>query len=173
LSFAIPSQTQCTHPRLLLRSAASLVTSLPRAPTTASWTGHPGTLQPNWPYPMIPYPRPCLATTPPSQNRAPDGEPPQTSPVVEPDRFAPPSVARSMPLPPPLADAWARTHDVCPRRSASPWAGWAACPCPRSLGRNPPPSAQLAENSLSFSFFHFFFLISYIYILIFYAPKIV
>jgi hypothetical protein len=50
---------------------------------------------------MIPYPRPCLATSPPSQNRAPGGEPPWTSPTVELDRFAPPpSVARSTPLPP-------------------------------------------------------------------------
>jgi hypothetical protein len=31
---------------------------------------------------MIPYPRPCLATTPPSQNRDPGGEPPWTSPAV-------------------------------------------------------------------------------------------
>jgi hypothetical protein len=29
------------------------------------------------PTPMIPYPRPCFATTPPSQNRGPDGEPPR------------------------------------------------------------------------------------------------
>jgi hypothetical protein len=80
------------------------------------------------PTPMIPYPRPCLATTPPSQNRAPGGEPPRTSPAVEPDRFTPP----------PLADTWVRAHGVRPRRSTPPWADWATCPRPRSLGRSPP-----------------------------------
>jgi hypothetical protein len=48
------------------------------------------------PTPMIPYPRPCLATTPPSQNRAPGREPPQTSPAVEPNRFAPPPLRRPL-----------------------------------------------------------------------------
>jgi hypothetical protein len=118
---------------------------------------------------MIPYPRPCLATTPPSQNRAPGREPPQTSPAVEPNRFTPPPSPAPRCYPPPLADAWAHAHGVRPRRAAPPWADWAACLRPRSLGRNSPP-AQLAENPFSFSFFHFHI---YIYILIFYAPKIV
>jgi hypothetical protein len=42
------------------------------------------------PTPMIPYPRPCLSTTPLSQNWAPDEEPSRTSPAVNPDGFAPP-----------------------------------------------------------------------------------
>jgi hypothetical protein len=90
------------------------------------------------PIPMIPYPRPCLATTPLSQNWALGEEPSRTSPEVEPDRFAPPSSPAPRRYPPPLADVWACTHDVRPRRSAPPWAGWAACPRPRSLGQNPP-----------------------------------
>jgi hypothetical protein len=96
------------------------------------------------PTPMIPYPRPCLSTTPLSQNWAPGEEPPRTSPAGNPDRFAPPPppIARSTPLPPPLADAWARTHGVRPRRSAPPWAGWAACPraCARWAEISPRPS---------------------------------
>jgi hypothetical protein len=98
------------------------------------------------PTPMIPYPRSCPATTPPSQNRAPGGEPPRTSPAVEPDRFAPPPSPSLAPrhYPPPLADAWAHTHGVRPRRYAPPWAGWAACPRARpcSLGQNPPGPAS-------------------------------
>jgi hypothetical protein len=95
------------------------------------------------PTPMIPYPRPCLSTTPLSQNWAPDEEPSRTSPAVNPDRFAPPPpVARSTSLPPPLVDAWAHTHGVRPRRSAPPWAGWAACPraCARWAEISPRPS---------------------------------
>jgi hypothetical protein len=91
------------------------------------------------PTPMIPYPRPCLATNPPSQNRAPGREPPRTSPAVEPDRFAPPPspAPRRYPPPLPLTSAWAHAHGVRPCRAAPPSAGWAACPC--SLGRNLPP----------------------------------
>jgi hypothetical protein len=89
------------------------------------------------PTPMILYPRSCLATTPTSQNLAPGGEPPRTSPTVEPDRFAPPPSPAPRRYPLPLADAWARTHAVRPRRSSVSRLG--RLRAPGSLGRNPPP----------------------------------
>jgi hypothetical protein len=89
---------------------------------------------------MIPYPRLCLATTPPSQNRAPDGEPSRTSPAVEPTGSPPPSVARSTPLPPLLSLTRGPTPTTSARAalllcgSARPpaHARWAEIPPPRS-----------------------------------------
>jgi hypothetical protein len=111
---------------------------------------------------MIPYPCPCLATTPPSQNRAPGGEPPRTSPAVEP--------TGSPPLRRPL-------HAVTPllslTRGPAPTAFARAVPLLRGSAGPPArararwaeiPPAQLAENSFSFSFFQFFFPFSYIYL---------
>jgi hypothetical protein len=112
---------------------------------------------------MIPYPRPCLATSPPLQNRAPSGEPPWTSPAVEPDRFAPRHCSTlSAPLPlarGPTPTASSSCHS--PLRSE-----WAACPRGRALARalwaEIPPSLVSSEFFLFF-LFHFFFLFSYIY----------
>jgi hypothetical protein len=61
---------------------------------------------------MIPYPRPCLTTTPPSQNQNPGGEPPRgltggRAPAGSP----PPPITRSMPSAPFLWHV-----GLCPRR---------------------------------------------------------
>jgi hypothetical protein len=77
---------------------------------------------------MIPYPRPCLATSPPSQNRAPGGEPPRTSPAVEPDRFAPPPLCRLLHAVTPLL---LLTHGPAPTASAR------AAPLLRGLAGTP------------------------------------
>jgi hypothetical protein len=91
---------------------------------------------------VIPYHRPCLATTPSTQNRATGEEPPRN---FTDGWFSPPRTALSPPppptsLPPPPPDMWARTHGVRPRHSSLPWAGWAACPLarPRSAGPKSP-----------------------------------
>jgi hypothetical protein len=75
---------------------------------------------------VIPYPRPCLATTPPSQNRDPGGEPPRTSPAVGPDRFAPPP-----------------RHPLAPSASPSPWhVGPRPRRCPHAV---PPLAGQVGR----------------------------
>jgi hypothetical protein len=81
---------------------------------------------------MIPYPRPCLATTLPSQNRAPGGEPPWTSPAVEPTGSPPPPLSHApRRYPPPLADAWARATPLLRGPTGSPArARWAEIPPP-------------------------------------------
>jgi hypothetical protein len=85
------------------------------------------------PTPMIPYPRPCLAATPPSQNRDPGGEPSWTSPAVEPDRFTP--LLTSSVSPP--SSTWARAHSAVP------------APSPRRFPAGGPsgPLAHAAERS--------------------------
>jgi hypothetical protein len=127
------------------------------------------------PTPMIPYPRPCLAITPPSQNRAPGGEPPRTSSAVKPDRFAPPPSPTPRRYPTPLLSSTRGPAPTASARAAPLLRGSAGPPARAHWAES--PLAQLAENSLSFSFFHFFFLFSYIYIYIYilicYAPKIV
>jgi hypothetical protein len=164
------SQAQRTHPLLLLRPTASPVISL------ATGAHHLAVDQPSQapsgqigPTTVIPYPRSCLATTPPSQNRDPDGEPPWTS-----------SAVGLRPVPP-------RHPLLAPSASPSPWhvgprpqrrpravpprwrAKWAACPRararPRSAGPNSPP-AQLAEE-ISFLFHFPFSFPLYIYIYIY------
>jgi hypothetical protein len=77
------SQAQRTHPLLLLCPAASPAIS-PAAgachlAVDRSFQAPSGQIDPTT---VIPYPRPCLATTPSSQNRDPDGESPRTSTAV-------------------------------------------------------------------------------------------
>jgi hypothetical protein len=134
------SQAQRTHPLLVLHPAASPAIS-PAAGARHLAMDRPsqapsGQIDPTT---VIPYPCPCLATTPPSQNRGPGGEPPRTSPAVGPDRFTPPSPppsAVSLPLP------LARGPAPSPRRSpagrpSGPPAHMVARARAR-LGRNPP-----------------------------------
>jgi hypothetical protein len=79
---------------------------------------------------VIPYPRPCLATTPSSRNRDPGGEPPRTSPAVGSDRFAPPVIPLLAPSASPPAGTWAYAHAAVPAswptRPRTP--GWAEIP---------------------------------------------
>jgi hypothetical protein len=88
------------------------------------------------PTPMIPYPRPCFATTPPSRNRSPGGEPPRgftggRAPAGSPTRHAPRH------QPPSSSGTWAHTHGVVPTPFPRWRAWWAACP--RSAGPRSPP----------------------------------
>jgi hypothetical protein len=107
------------------------------------------------PTPEIPYPRPCLATTPPSQNRLPAENRRGISPAVEPRPAPSPPRHRSTPLAPPFSGAWARAHGVrraVPRSSWAVWAQLAATPRARARpGRNPPDPV-----SLEFLFFFLF-----------------
>jgi hypothetical protein len=113
------------------------------------------------PTPVIPFPRLCLAATPLSQNQDPGGEPSQTSPAVEPDRFTPlltPSAS-------PPYGTWARAHSTVPAPSPCRFpAGGPSGPPAHAAARSPAlagpksPSVQLVGNSFSFPFFHFFFL---------------
>jgi hypothetical protein len=125
---------------------------------------------------MIPYPRPCLATLLPLQNRDPDGELPRglTGGRARPVRPPPPSSAPRRQ--PPLSLARGPAPRRRPRAIPAlffPLAGrvgrlptWPRAR-PRSLGQKSHP-AQLARNSFFFfPFFHFFFLFSYIYIFIY------
>jgi hypothetical protein len=93
-------------------------------PTTSLWTGHPERPPAKCaPTSVIPYLRPCLATTPSAQNRATDEETPRN---FTDGRFSPPRTALSPPrrrYPPPPFGVWARAHGVSLRRSSLPWAG--------------------------------------------------
>jgi hypothetical protein len=95
------------------------------------------------------------------------------------DRFSPPRANRRPPdaITPPLAGMWARAHGITPRtvpRSEPSWAdrlrgrahtfGWAEFPSGPADQENPFPFLF----PIFFSYFHI-----YVYILIFYAPKIV
>jgi hypothetical protein len=85
------------------------------------------------PTPEIPYPRPCLATTPPSQNQAPGGEPPRdfTSGRTSAGSL-PPSPFHA--ISPPSSGMWARATALSPRHPH--WLSkWAACPRGRALAR--------------------------------------
>jgi hypothetical protein len=93
---------------------------------------------------MIPYPCPCLATTPSSQNRDPDGEPPRgltggRAPAGSP----PPSSDHPTPSASPPSGTWAHAHGAVPASFPRWRAKWAACPRgrarPRSAGPNSPP----------------------------------
>jgi hypothetical protein len=96
---------------------------------------------------MIPYPRSCLATTPPLQNRAPGGEPPWGLTVGR-------APAGSPPPPPPsplhvVAPLLSLTHGPTPTASArtaplirGPAGSHAR---PRSVGPNPPPPPGAAS----------------------------
>jgi hypothetical protein len=130
---------------------------------------------------VAPYPRPCLATTSPSQNWTPGREPPRDS-----TGSRTPAGSLSLPSPchavsPPssgmgahaTASSLRRLHGISPladrvgRLPTRPRAR------PR-LTRPKFPPARLTWNSFYFSFSHFFshFHI-YNYMLIFYAPKLV
>jgi hypothetical protein len=142
------------------------------------WTGHPGaSTGQNDPTPVIPYPQPCLATAP-RHRTGPTAENRRgISPAAEP-RSTPPSPSPFKHRQPPSPWLVGPRHGAVPRCLPRWWGEWAACPrdCARArarLGQKHPP-AQLARNPFSFSFpisfphFHI-----YIYMLIFYAPKIV
>ena len=155
------------HPLLLLRSAASPAIS-PVADARHLAVDRPlqapsGQIGPTT---MIPYPHPCLATTPSSQNGDPNGEPPRTSPATGLRPVHPPGVTPLLtPSPPPPSGTWARAHSVVPASFPRWRAKWAACPRgrarPHSAGPNS-PLAQLAEE-ISFLFL-FLFLYICIYI---------
>jgi hypothetical protein len=113
---------------------------------------------------MIPYPRLCLATTPPSQNRNPGREPPQGLTGGPAPAGLPPPVTRSTPSAPhplargPMLTAPSPRHSLLaglvgrlPARA--PTLGWAEIPL-----------AQLAKKSLSFSFPFFFSYYIYTYV---------
>jgi hypothetical protein len=63
--------------RRLSRSVASQVTSPPREPATRCGPATQASTSQIDPTSVTPYPRPCLATAPPSQNRTHGGEPPR------------------------------------------------------------------------------------------------
>jgi hypothetical protein len=124
------------------------------------------------PTPMIPYPRPCLSTTPPSQNRAPGEEPPRTTPAIEPDRFAPPP-RRPLHAVTPLLSLTRGPAPTASARATPLLRGPAGSPARARWAEISPRSSYLRipflfPFSISFSYFHI-----YIHILIFYAPKIV
>jgi hypothetical protein len=117
---------------------------------------------------VIPYPRPCLTTTPSSQNRDCGGEPPRTSPAVGLRPVRPPVTPPSaVSLPLPLARGPAPT---APSLRRSPTGGpsgppaHAAARARARLGRIPP--AQLAEE-ISFLFLFPFSFPIYIYMCIY------
>jgi hypothetical protein len=109
---------------------------------------------------IIPYPRPCLATTPSTQNRDPDGEPTGASPAVELRPVRPPHTPRNTVPSPPRWHVGPR-----PRRRprAIPSAGGPSRPparaaAPPLLGRIPPGPASrgnpfLFPFSISFPIF--------------------
>jgi hypothetical protein len=114
----------------------------------------------------IPYPRPCLATTPPSQNRNPGGEPPWdfTNGRTPTGSLSPLSPFHA--VSPPFSGAWARAHGVrraVPHSSWVVWAQLAAMPRARARpGRNPPGLVNL--EFLFFFLFLSFFPFSHIYL---------
>jgi hypothetical protein len=95
---------------------------------------------------MIPYPRPCLATLLPLQNRDPDGEPPRglTGGRARPVRPPPRRPLHTVSLP--FLWHMGPCHDAVPTPSPCCfplwWAEWAACPRGRALAR-----ARWAKNS--------------------------
>jgi hypothetical protein len=137
------SRAQRTHPLLLLRPAASPAIS----PTVGA--RHLAVDRPSQapscqidPTIVIPYPRPCLATTPTSQNWDPGGEPRWTSPAVglRPVR-PPPSVVSLPPLargPVPMAPSPRRS----PAGGPSGPPAHAVARARARLGRIPPGPAR-------------------------------
>jgi hypothetical protein len=141
--------------------AGNLTTASARHPP---WTSHPGapTGQID-PTPVIPYPRPCLATAPPPQNRTHGGEPPRDFTGGRAPVDFPPSVARSAPLtPPPLTDVWARA--TAPFPAVSPADGPSGPPAapPRAHLRPDGPKSPPRPSEQEFPFL-FLFPFSYIY----------
>jgi hypothetical protein len=90
------------------------------------------------PTPMIPYPRPCFATTPPSRNRSPGGEPPRGFTGGRAPAGSPPVTAPRR-QPPSSCGTWAHAHGAVPTPFRCWRAWWAACPRPRSTGPKSPP----------------------------------
>jgi hypothetical protein len=127
---------------------------------------------------MTPYPHPCFATFPTARNQITGGEPPSSSN----DRFSSrPNPPRHPPntVTPPLAGMWARANGAIPMPltlagQVGPPARVATRACPGWAESPHPPSPVSQENPFPFIFPIFFshFHI-YVYILIFYAPKIV
>jgi hypothetical protein len=121
---------------------------------------------------VIPYPRPCHATTPLSRNRDPGGEPSRTSPATGLRPVRPPSPPPNA-VPPP-SGMWAHAHGAVPAPFPHWRAEWAACPRGRARLRSAAPKSPLAQLAWETSFLFLFpFSFPYLYILIFYAPKIV
>jgi hypothetical protein len=116
------------------------------------------------PTPVIPCPRPCLATAPPPRNRTHGGEPSRDftggrAPVDLP----PPSLSRAV-KPPSLADVWACATAPSPVVSlaigpAGPPAAPARALAPEWAKIPPGPSSR---KTLFFFFFSFLFPFSYI-----------
>jgi hypothetical protein len=127
---------------------------------------------------MTPYPYPCFATTPTPRNWVTCGEPPSNSG----DRFFLPAEPPSRPpnaVSPSLVGTWAHAHGTVP--APLPLAGRVGPPArPRGHARERARWAEIPPglaNQETFSFFLFPYLFSYfhiyVYMLIFYAPKIV
>jgi hypothetical protein len=173
------SLTNTTHP-----SPSPIVPGIPRRRSPTADARHLVVDRPSQapsgqigPTTVIPYPRPCLATTPSTQNWDPGGEPPWGLTGGRAPTGSPPHHPLT-PSPPLLAGTWARAHDTVPALFPRWLAKWAACPRvrvrPRSAGPNFPLAQPEEETlfffpfSISFSYFHIF-----MHILIFYEPKIV
>jgi hypothetical protein len=152
----------------------SPATSPPRKPPPRHGPDVPSTYRPNWPLHHDPLPLPMLHHLP---NHPKPGRRRRTVAELRRPVFPPGRTPRHTPnIGPPLAGTWARAHGAVP--APLPLAGHVgplarvAARAPPWLGRNPP--THLTENHLSFSFSPFSFpIFIYMYILIFYAPKIV
>jgi hypothetical protein len=156
----VSSRAQRTHPLLLLHPAASPAIS-PAAGARHLTVDRPSQAPSSQidPTTVIPYPHPCLATTPPSHKWGPGGEQLRTSPAVGLDQFPP----RHPLLAPSASPSLWHMGPHHPRTIPSLAGQVGRLPTrPRSAGPKSPP-AQLSEGIPP----------DPVYILIFYAPKIV
>jgi hypothetical protein len=123
---------------------------------------------------MTPYPCPCYSTSPTTQNRSCGGEPPRNLIGGRPQSVPPPPSDRPTPSALPLSLARGPTLTAS-ARTVSPPPRLSGPICPRrhapALGRNPPPPPGPANREFLSFFFSYFHI--YVYMLIFYAPKIV
>jgi hypothetical protein len=115
----------------------------------------------------IPYPRPCLATSPSSRNRDPGGVPQRglTGGRALIGSPPPPPVTPERRQPRPPSGTWAHAHGAVLALFPRWRAKWATCPRARArLGRiPPPPPAQLAEEIPFLFLFLFLYICIYIY----------
>jgi hypothetical protein len=130
----------------------------------------------NSPHPRDPFTRPCFATASPPKNRTHGGEPPRDSPPAGPRSSPPLSSVSSTPSAPPSLWRAGPRHGAVPRRRPAQLGQLGRKHAParaRAWWAEIPPRPSLLEIPFSFfpiSFPHFHI---YIYMLIFYAPKIV
>jgi hypothetical protein len=124
------------------------------------------------PFTIIPYPHPCLPTSSITQNRNGGGEPPRN--LVGGRFFRHRPVRPLPPVQPPTAVSLLlplARGPMAPFTRRSPASRPSGPPAHARTPTGPnPPWAQLTENSLFFLLYFSFPI--YIYILIFYAPKI-